>query len=352
MAMATKRPTAAKPAAGRPVKSAAASSARGAANVSDVVTKPPPAEAPPREPSGHQASADGPAHMPANPQPATVLSPAAGLADAQVRSLAELCAALDRKCLELLEDVAAARAAELAAQTASEPVIAKLNEALAEERGLRVARERELADLRRTHQRELADGRRAQSALEREIASLRLVMERSNRPALPMRDGGGEARRDSAAAPAPVNGEHAARLLPLLQTSLASGAIAAEHDTTRALARFRVAAMIDAIEGTPDAPVCLGWVLSRADLQADPVMFLMDDVGLLGWTAASAERPDVNGAHRNTRPRPGFRAPLSRVPVGRLRGIVAIAEADGAAAVFFEAARKAIPAGLLAQKRR
>ncbi len=340
MAMATKRPTAAKPKAGRSAKPAAgASSGRDAAK--------PSAEAiiqPAEEVSAEKVAAAEMAPAAVNDVRTDALSPAARLVDAQVRSLAELCEALDRKCLELLEDVAAARAV----QGESEPVIAKLNEALAEERGLRAAREREFADLRRAHQRELAEGQRARAALEREIASLRLVMERSSRPAPAGRD----ARRESAAASARVSGEHAARLLPLLQKSLASGAIAAEHDTRRALARFRVAAMFDSIEGTADAPVCLGWVLSRSDLQADPVMFLMDDAGLLGWAAANAERPDVNDAHRNTKPRPGFRAPLSRVPVGRLRGIVAVTEADGEAAVFFEAARKAIPAGLLAPRRR
>ena len=277
-------------------------------------------------------------------KPAT---PAAGLAEAQMRTLADLCEALDKKCLELLEDVATARDA----QAASEASAKELQEAVEKERSRSQGLERELTDVRRGQSRELADARRAQASLEREIAALRLVMERSNRPSAV-----GRKPAEPVAAPTPApspaqpraNGEHAARLLPLLQQTLASGAMAAVHDTTRALARFRVAGMIDAIEGTREAPICRGWLLSRTDLNAEPVMFLMDDVGLLGWADANTQRPDVNGAYPNTKPRPGFQASLSRMPVGRLRGLVAIKEADGDGAVFFEAARKAIPKGHLA----
>lgn len=283
--------------------------------------------------------------------------PAAQLVGMQMRTLADLCAALDKKCLELVEEVAAARAAA----SVSEPAIATLNQTLAEERGLRAKLERELADTRRVHERELGDARQEKPALEREIAAMRLVLERSNRPRA--------MSRDSAAVSAPIaapiaasiaanqvppdatlaraNGEHAARLLPLLQASLASGDMTAVHDADRALARFRAAATIDSIAGTREAPICLGWVLSRSDLQAEPLMFLMDDVGLLGWTDASLDRPDVSNAYRNTKPRPGFEAALSRMPVGRLRGVVAVHEAGSEGAVFFEAARKVISKSLL-----
>ena len=104
-----------------------------------------------------------------------------------------------------------------------------------------------------------------------------------------------------------------------------------------------MAGTIDAIEGTREAPVCRGWLLSRADLQAQPLMFLMDDVGLLDWTEASSERPDVNAAHRNTKLRPGFEAQLSRAPIGQLRGIVAVKEAGSDEAVFFEATTFIVP---------
>ena len=246
--------------------------------------------------------------------------PAAQLVGMQMRTLADLCEALDKKCLELVEEVAAARAAA----SVSEPAIAKLNQTLAEERGFRAKLERELAT-----------AQRQQVAIEHELADLRLVHERSNRP--------GSVSRSSFPLPALANGEHAARILPLLEASLASGKITAVHDANRALARFRTAGMIDSIEGTRDAPFCLGWLLSRFDLQAEPLMFLMDDVGLLGWTEAKTDRQDVNEAYRNTKPRPGFKALLSRVPVGRLRGIVAIKEAGSDDAVFFEAAGKTVP---------
>ena len=260
-------------------------------------------------------------------------NPAAGLAEAQMRTLADLCEALDKKCLELLDDVAAAREA----QATSEAAAAELKEAVAKER----SRSQGL-------DRELADARRGQAALEREIASLRLGLERSNRPNVAARK-----PPEPAAAPKPKpkpkpdrNGEHAARLLPLLQAGLASGKMTAVHDTVRALTRFRVAGMIDAIEGTHEEPVCRGWLLSRTDLQIDPVMFLMDDVGLLGWADADTERPDVTDAYGNTKPLPGFEVRISRIPVGRVRGIVAMAEAGSEGGVVFEAARKTVPKGL------
>ncbi len=277
--------------------------------------------------------------------PDKAVTPASGLADAQIRTLADLCEALDKKCLELLEQVAAAHEA----QAASEPVTAELREAVAQERIRRQELERELAEARQGHSQELAEARRAQAALEREIAALRLVMERSSRSGTTVRK-----PPEPATAPKPKperNGEHAARLLPLLEAGLASGKMTAVHDTVRALTRFRVAGMIDAIEGTREAPVCRGWLLSRTDLQIDPVMFLMDDVGLLGWADASAERPDVTDAYGNTKPLPGFEVPISRVPVGRLRGIVAMAEADSEGGVVFEAARKTVPKGLFEQGR-
>lgn len=251
-------------------------------------------------------------------------SPAAMLVAAQVKTLADLCSALDRKCLDLLEELAAARSAP--AVTAQE---------LAD---LRVAHAQELAYVRETHEREQAETRRNQAMLERELAALRLVLDRTSRP------GTGRANRQQ------QNGEHAARLLPLLEASLAAKTVLVVHDIPGALVRFRVAGMIDTVDGTRDAPTCHGWLLSRSDLPAEPLMFLMDDVGLLGWTDANQERQDVNAVFPNTKPRPGFKAPLSRVPVGRLRAIVAVAD-DSNNAVFFEASSKAVPKNLFLGKR-
>ena len=256
--------------------------------------------------------------------PARPADPGAALVDAQIRTLADLCAALDSKCLDLLEDVAAARNAHAATERE-----------LAE---LRQARQGLLADLRETHERELAEARRTQAMLERELSALRLVLERTNRPSLSGADKPNRQR---------PNGEaDAARLLRLLEASLAAGSVLPVPSTADALARFGAAGMVDAIEGTRDQPTCRGWLVSRRDLEAEPLIFLLDDTGMLGWTDANRERLDVNNAHPNTKPRPGFLAPLPRPPVGRLRGIVAIDQADSAAPIFFEASGKAIPEGL------
>lgn len=182
--------------------------------------------------------------------------------------------------------------------------------------------------------------------LERELAALRLVLERANRPGNGRADRAG--RQANAEANTGASAEaHAARLLPLLEARLADGAVLAVYETADALARFGAAGMVDAVEGTRQGPTCHGWLLSRAGLEAEPLMFLMDDVGLLGWTEASRDRPDVNAAFPGTRPRPGFAAPLSRAPVGRLRGIVAV-DQDSAGPAFFEASNPATPQGLSA----
>ena len=256
------------------------------------------------------------------------VGPGAALVDAQVRTLADLCEAMDLKCLDLLGDLAAARNA----QTTAERQLADF----------RQTSEQELLDIRETHEKELAEAHRTQAMHERELASLRLVLERANRP--------GIGRGDRLNRHRPNGEAQAARLLPMLETTLAAGAIKTLHDTHGALAQFGAAGMVDAVEGTREAPVCHGWLLSRSDLEAEPLMFLMDDSGLLGWTEANRDRPDVNAAFQNTKPRPGFRAQLSRVPVGRLRGIVAVVELGDGAAAFFEASCQVIPEDLFSDK--
>lgn len=257
---------------------------------------------------------------------ASAAGPGGGLVDAQVRTLAELCEALDRKCLDLLEDVAAARNAH----AASERELAELRE----------TRARELDELTEMHDRELAEARRTHAMLEKELAALRSQLERAARA--------GTARGERMTRLQPSGQPDAARLQGLLESRLAGGTIAALEHTTEALARFGAAGMVNSVGGTRAAPTCQGWLLSRADLDAEPLLFLLDDAGLLGWTDANRERLDVNRAFPNTKPRPGYIASLSRAPVGRLRGIVAM-DQDGGEAAFFEVASVAVPEGLFSE---
>lgn len=250
--------------------------------------------------------------------------PGAMLRDAQVRTLADMCQALDLKSLELLDQLAA----EHQARVVSERELAVLNK----------SRDQDRVELQALHQRELAEARRAQTMLERELAALRLVLERGQR------NGSGDtsSRAERAGRQARLQMQ-AERLLSRLEARLAKGpAIINAHDTTEALTKFGVAGMLDVVQGTREAPVCDGWLLSRSDMETEPLMFLVDEAGVVGWTGAFNDRPDVNRAFPGTKPRPGFSMQLTRMPGGRLRGIVAVGPAS--APVFFEASSRAIPA--------
>jgi hypothetical protein len=242
---------------------------------------------------------------------AEAMVPSALLVEQQIRTLADLCEALDRKCMELLTELSACH----------------------DESARRFAA---LSELR---ERELTEAARTRATLEHDLAAIREALDRSNRAAAAAVGDAQDWRR-------PEGHDRAARLLPMLNTVLAEGELSTLHDTLDALGQYGAAGMVDSVGGTPDSPFCNGWLLSRSDVDAEPLIFLMDDDGILGWTEGNRERLDVNMAFENTKPRPGFKALLSRVPIGRVRAIIAITENDTATAVFFEAASRGVPPDL------
>ena len=260
------------------------------------------------------------------------VNPNSLLVGQQIRTLANLSEALDRKCMELLEELSTCRETVIASETA----LADALRELADHRG---NSERKLAELSGLRNREQAEAARIRATLERDLASVREALDYVNHA-------GANVRSDSPKWPRPEGHAHASWLVPLLDGVLASGEVRIQHDTLGALAQYGAAGMVDSVEGTQEAPVCNGWLLSRSDIAADPLIFLIDDNGILGWTTGNRERQDVNMAFKNTKPRPGFELRLSRVPVGWLRAIVAISEAAAATAVFFESASRAVPPDL------
>ena len=251
--------------------------------------------------------------------------PSALLNSNQVTTLNEQIQALGNQCMELLQAVAAERDARAAAESE----LVELRQAAARDLAdLRDLHAQAIADLRASYERELADVRQKRLDIEREAAV-------SRRPVSGFGEKEGGRLMSGAA--------DAVRLLHLLETRLAAGSVLPVRNASEALVEFGAAGMIDAIEGTRDVPACRGWLLSRTDLSVKPLIFLMDDDGLLGWTSANQDRVDVNAAFPNSKPRPGFSVALSRVPVGALRGIVAVDLRDGGGAVFFEAASRALP---------
>jgi hypothetical protein len=286
--------------------------------------------------SGKLAARGAPSVLPASvtdavANQARASSPNSLLVEQQIRTLADLCDALDRKSMELLSELSTCREAVIASDTA-------LAVALQEFADYRGTAEQKLSVLSELRDQELAEAARIRTTLERDLAFVREAGERTDRAIASARDHRQDWRR-------PEGQAQASRLMPLLDAVLAAGEIRTLHDTLGALAQYGAAGMVDSVEGTHDAPFCNGWLLSRSDVESDPLVFLMDDNGLLGWTEGNRERLDVNIAFKNTKPRPGFKALLSRAPVGRIRAIVAISEQDETV-VFFESANRVVPPDL------
>jgi hypothetical protein len=290
--------------------------------------------------SGSSAASTTPPVQPAPTDPppvakapvAKAMVPSALLVEQQIRTLADLCEALDRKCMELLTELSTCHDAEMASRGAA-------SDAMLEFANYRNESERRFAALSELRERELTEAARTRATLERDLAAVREALDRSNRAAAAAVGDTQDWRR-------PEGHARAARLLPMLNTVLAEGELSTLHDTLDALGQYGAAGMVDSVGGTLDSPFCNGWLLSRSDMDAEPLIFLVDDDGMLGWTEGNRERLDVNMAFENTKPRPGFKAALSRVPIGRVRAIIAIAENDTATAVFFEAASRGVPPDL------